>query len=318
MRCFLMADKEKNFISAVVYIHNDGKSISSFLEMICSTLEKNFLSSEIICVNDASTDNSIEEIKNVSKSATSTNISVVNMTHYHGVELAMNAGVDLAIGDFVFEFDTVIQDFPAETIMQVYKRSLQGYDIVSSAPIGRRETSSKFFYWLFNKFNSQSLNMDTERFRILSRRAINRVTSMNKAIPYRKAIYAASGFKVDIVKYEPSASIKISHSQEEINYRERLAMDALLLFTDVGYSLTMNLTKIMMLLTAIAGFYAALIYLAGSPVAGWTTTMIFLAFAFFCLFAILTVIVKYLQLILNLVFQRKRYNFESIEKLTAR
>ncbi|MBR5913688.1 MAG: glycosyltransferase [Selenomonadaceae bacterium] len=313
-----MAEKEKNFVSAVVYVHNDGKEILNFLDMIRSALEENFLSSEIICVNDASTDDSLEKIKQVSKSATSTNISVVNMTHYHGVELAMNAGVDLAIGDFVFEFDIAAQDFPAETVMQVYRRSLQGYDIVSASPSGKRETSSKLFYWLFNKFNSESLIMDTERFRILSRRAINRVTSMNKAVPYRKAVYAASGFKMDSIKYEPSEKIKILRSQEENEYRERLAIDALLLFTDVGYSLTMSLTKVMMLITAIAGVYATLIYIMGSPVAGWTTTMIFLSFAFFCLFGILTVVVKYLQLILNLIFKRKRYNFEGIEKLTAR
>ena len=313
-----MADKEKNFVSAVIYVHNDESGIENFLNTIRQTLEENFLSSEIICVNDASTDNSVEKIKSVSASATSTNISVVNMTHYHGVELAMNAGMDLAIGDFVFEFDLAVEDFSEEIIMQVYRRCLQGYDIVSAAPIGKREISSKFFYWIFNKFNSQSLNMDTERFRILSRRAINRVTSMNEAVPYRKAVYAASGFKLDIIKYDAVEKIQFHRSAEETDYRERLAIDALLLFTDVGYSLSMNLTKFMMFLTVLVGIYAAVIYFAGSPVAGWTTTMTFLAFAFFCLFGILTIVIKYFQLILNLIFQRKRYNFESIEKLTAR
>ena len=313
-----MADKEKNFISAVIYVHNDENHIEKFLGMIRQTLEENFLSSEIICVNDASTDDSVQKIKSVSKAATSTNISVINMTHYHGVELAMNAGVDLAIGDFVFEFDVATSDFQPETILQVYRRCLQGYDIVSASPRGGREMSSKIFYGIFNKFNSQSLNMDTERFRILSRRAINRVKSMNEAIPYRKAVYAASGFKLDVIKYEPTEKIKIHHSAEESEYRERLAIDSLLLFTNVGYSLSMTLTKFMMLITALVGVYVSVIYFAGSPVAGWTTTMILLSFAFFCLFGILTIIVKYLQLILNLIFQRKRYNFESIEKLTAR
>ncbi len=313
-----MIEKEKNFVSAVIYIHNDGKRILNFFDMILQTFEENFLSSEIICVNDASTDESLDNIKKVSQSATSTNISVINMTHYHGVELAMNAGVDLAIGDFVFEFDSVAQDFSAETIMQVYRRSLQGYDIVSASPSGNRETSSKFFYWLFKKFNPESLSLDTERFRILSRRAINRVTSMNKVVPYRKAVYAASGFKTDVIDYSPKENISIVRTSEENDYRERLALDSLLLFTDVGYKLTMNLTKIMMLFTAFVGIYAIVTYLFGAPVAGWTTTIIFLSFAFFCLFGILTVIVKYLQLVMNLIFKRKRYNFESIEKLTAR
>ena len=41
-----------------------------------------------------------------------------------------------------------------------------------------------------------------------------------------------------------------------------------------------------------------------------------LSVAFFALFGILTVIIKYLQLLVDLVFKRKQYNFESIEKLT--
>lgn len=312
----MLENKEKNFVSAVVYVHNDAGEIKNFLEMLRRTLEENFLSSEIICVNDASTDRSLEEIKTVSKAATNTNISVVNMSHYHGVELSMNAGVDLAIGDFVFEFDMAAEDFPAETIMQVYRRSLQGYDIVSASPRGKRESSSKIFYWLFNKFNTESLIMDTERFRILSRRAINRVTAMNKSVPYRKAVYAASGFKMDVIQYNPQSEIKIRRTQEENAYRERLAIDALLLFTDVGYRLTMGLTKTMMFLTAITGLYTVLVYIMGTPVAGWTTTMLFLSFAFFFMFGIFTIVIKYLQIIVDLIFRRQRYNFESIEKLT--
>ena len=158
-----MADKEKNFVSAVVYIHNDESGIENFLNMIRQTLEENFLSSEIICVNDASTDNSVEKIKSVSKSATSTSVSVVNMIHYHGVELSMNVRVDLAIGDFVFEFDSTVEDFPADIVMQVYRRCLQGYDIVSASPSGRRGFSSKLFYWLFNEILSRNLLISIRR-----------------------------------------------------------------------------------------------------------------------------------------------------------
>ena len=122
--------------------------------------------------------------------------------------------------------------------------------------------------------------MDTERFRILSRRAINRVTAMYKAVPYRKAVYANCGLHSDVIKYEPLKNIDVKRSKQEIAYRERLAIDAMLLFTDFGYRLTISLTKAMMCLTALAGIYAILTYLMGSPAEGWTTTMGFLSFAF--------------------------------------
>jgi len=62
--------------------------------------------------------------------------------------------------------------------------------------------------------------------------------------------------------------------------------------------------------------YSIAIFLMANPVSGWTTTILFLSVAFFGLFAILTIVIKYLQLLVNLVFKRKHYSFEGIEKLT--
>ena len=106
-----MKNKEKNFVSAVIYIHNAEDRIEKFLKVIINVLEENFEHSEIICVNDASEDKSIDKIKEVSKIAVSTSVSVVNMSYFYGLEGAMNAGVDLSIGDFVFEFDNTFLDF---------------------------------------------------------------------------------------------------------------------------------------------------------------------------------------------------------------
>lgn len=309
-------DKEKNFVSAVIYVHDDAQRLEQFLELVCGVLTENFLQAEVICVNDASSDNSHEIIKEYSKSVENVSISVLNMSDYHGVELAMNAGVDLAIGDFVFEFDEAIADFTTENIMGVYQKALEGNDIVTAVPEGHRAKSSRLFYGLFAKFSAQSLHLDTERFRILSRRAINRIASMNKGVPYRKAVYASAGFQTAVINYAPLMVEYTQRSLEEKEYRERLAFDALLLFTDVGYRLTMKLAEIMMAFTILVGIYVVIAYLASNPTAGWATTMGFLAFAFFALFSILTIVVKYLQIIINLIFKRKRYTFSGIEKLT--
>ena len=51
-----MMNKEKNFASAVIYVHNAENRIENFLNMIIKTMEDNFEHSEIICVNDASED----------------------------------------------------------------------------------------------------------------------------------------------------------------------------------------------------------------------------------------------------------------------
>ena len=309
-------DKEKNFVSAVVYVHDDDERIGDFLHMICGELSDNFLAAEIIFVNDASKDKSTEIIRELSSKIGSISISIINMNEYHGVELAMNAGVDLAIGDFIFEFDEATADFSRELIMDVYYRALQGYDIVAAVPEGKRAASSRLFYTVFAKFSSHNLHLDTERFRILSRRALNRISDMNKGVFYRKAIYAEAGFPTETISYVPQSGVSYQRNAEETEYRERLAFDALLLFTDVGYKVTMKLTEIMMLFTILVGIYVVAAYVFYHPTAGWATTMGFLSFSFFALFGVLTIVIKYLQIIINLVFKKKRYTYTGIEKLT--
>ncbi len=311
-----MGNKEKNFVSAIIYVHNAEKRIEAFLKTVIGVLEDNFEHSEIICVNDSSSDGSINIVKAVSQTVISTSISVVNMSYFHGLEIAMNAGVDLAIGDFVFEFDNTVLDFNKEEIMNVYQRSLKGYDIVSAVPDRKEHITSKLFYKVFDRFTDFSYQMHTESFRILSRRVINRISTMNKTVPYRKAIYASSGLKMDAIIYKISDFGKINPDKYEKRYRSGLAMDSLILFTKLGYHFSMVMTFFMMLMSAVMIIYSIIVFATSNPVAGWTTTILFLSVAFFGLFGILTIVIKYLQLLINLVFKRKYYSFEGIEKLT--
>ena len=311
-----MINKEKNFISAVIYVHNAEKRIEKFLRTVLEVLEENFEHSEIICVNDNSQDNSVEVIKKVSQDATISSVSVLNMSYFHGLEMSMNAGMDLTIGDFVFEFDSTVLDFDKEEIMEVYRRSLKGYDIVSASADKKERFSSRLFYKVFDHFTNLSYKMSTESFRILSRRVINRISSMNKTVPYRKAIYANCGLKTDNLKYTVKNVENTEIDQMEKKYRSGLAIDSLILFTEVGYRFSMIMTALMMLISIFMIVYSVVIYATAHPVAGWTTTILFLSIAFFGLFGVLTMVIKYLQLIIDLVFKRKHYSFESIEKLT--
>jgi len=312
-----MENKEKNFMSAIVYIHNAESRMEKFLKMIIEVMEDNFEKSEIICVNDYSCDNSVDIIKRVSKDAACTTISILNMSYFHGLESAMNAGIDLSIGDFVLTFDSTVQDFDKKEIMNVYRKSLEGYDIVSASPNKKQKFTSKLFYRLFESFARLSYKMETENFRILSRRVINRTSSMNKYVPYRKAVYANCGLKTINLKYDivrEQSSGKIDRAEKK--YRRGLAIDALMLFTDVGYKFSLAMTAIMMIAAVFVALYSIIIYFLSIPVAGWTTTILFLSVAFFGLFGILTIIIKYLQILVDLVFKRKKYSFESVEKLS--
>ena len=311
-----MTNKEKSFASVVIYVHNAEKRIENFLKTIIEVMEGNFEHSEIICVNDSSDDNSLALIKKTSEIASTTSVSVVNMSYFHGLELSMNAGLDLSIGDFVFEFDNTYLDFDPAMIMDIYRRLLQGFDIVSASADRREKFTSKLFYKAFDRYSDLSCKMSTESFRVLSRRVLNRIDSMNKTIPYRKAVYANCGLKTDNIRYRVVDQISRTTDKKERTFRSHLAVDSLILFTEMGYSFAKIMTVLMMCMSIFMIAYSIIIYATSNPVAGWTTTILFLSVAFFGLFGILTIVIKYLQLLVDLVFKRKQYSFESIEKLT--
>ena len=309
-----MTIKQKNFVSAVVYVCNMEDSIERFLNMLYDVLVSHFETFEIICANDASTDDSKDVIQRLSDHFPNCVLSIVNMGYYQGVEATMNAGVDLAIGDFVFEFDSVIVDYDPTLIMQVYNRSLQGFDIVSCGQPHTR-VSSRLFYLVYNSSSDAKTKLQSETFRVLSRRAINRVHSMSVNLPYRKALYTNCGLKVDCIHCQSTGDIK--KSKRMLKHPHDTALTTLILFTDVAYRTALFFTSIMMFATIGSFGYAITVYILGNPVAGYTTTMALISGAFFALFAILTVVIKYLSVILGLVFHRQKYVVESVEKVAT-
>jgi len=303
--------KEKNFISAVVYVHNSENYIREFLEKILECLKNNFEKYEIICVNDSSSDKSTDIIKEVGKSVETSIINIINMSYFQGVEKSMLAGVDLAIGDFVFEFDSTIIDYDINEIMNVYKKSLQGFDIVSASSNKKMKITSRLFYKIFN---NNVLDMKTESFRILSRRAINRINIISSNIVYRKAVYYNSGLKTSNIVYEVKKKIK--ENSNETRYRRRLAVDSMIYFTNIGFKISFILAAIMMAFSILGFIYTMLVYLwLKNPIEGWTTMMIFMSFGFFGLFLLLSILIKYASLILETTHQKQKYVFESIVKV---
>jgi len=304
--------KEQNFVSAVIYVRNNAGTIKDFLEYIYSKLSQKFSQFEIICVNDASSDNSESVIKETAKDYGCA-VTIVNMGYVQGVELAMNAGCDIAIGDFVYEFDFANRTWPEDMIERVYEKMQEGYDIVSACPTGKIKFSSRMFYSVFNKFSNIKANIRTEAFRMTSRRAINRAASMNHVQMYRKAVNANSGLSQTYIEFNPNGAVIID--KQFAKERKGLAMDSLILFTDIGYKVAFVMSIVMLIFAAVVGIYTVVVYATGHPVEGWTPIMVFLAIGFFVLFAILTFVIKYLSLILNLNFRRQRYVVENVEKL---
>ena len=309
--------REKKFISVVIYLHDVQEYLRSFLDMVIPACEENFEQFEIVCVDDACQDDTIDVLKKyVEEHKVKAIVSIVHMSFFQGLESSMNCGRDIAIGDFVYEFDNIYVDYDTRIIREVYDRMLAGNDIVAASSKGKMRFTSKIFYALYNKTSRGNGKIGPETFRIVSRRAINRIKSMGQYIPYRKAVYANCGLRMDTVLYE-SRNLMVRKKNKGVSpERTALAVDSFIYFTNVLERVSAVISALFLGLTVGMGIYIVLdMFNSRKPVELWLSTVGFLALGFFGVFTLLTIILKYLSVMLNLIFRQQRYMVADVEKV---
>ncbi len=312
--------KEKKFISLVIYLHNGAPYLKYFLDKVIPVCESGFEQFEIVCVNDACSDDTVEILKTyVEEKQLTAMVNVVHMSFFQGLESAMNAGRDIAIGDFVYEFDDIFVDYEPEIIMEAYYKLLEGNDIVAASSKGKLRFTSRMFYALYNKTSRGNGRIGPETFRLISRRAINRIKTMGQYIPYRKAVYMNCGLKTATISYS-SLSTKVRVKNKTItSERTGLALNSFIYFTNVLEKGSAIISGAFLLLTVGMVIYIISDFFNNKkPVEGWLSTMGFLALGFFGVFMLLTIIMKYLSVLLNLIFKQQRYLVADIEKVVKR
>lgn len=304
-----MNTKEKKVVSAVIYLYNNQDTIVSFVKTVATTLDSIFERAEIIVVNDASTDNSVELVKNAPE-LKAHHVSIIQMSFHQGIEVAMTAGVDLSLGDFIYEFDDLVIDYDISLIEKAYRTLLEGNDIVSVSPNVNNSFTSEMFYRVYNRFSNSGYNIQSDRFRVLSRRSINRAYSISKSIPYRKALYANSGLKMEALFYKPG----FQREKTVSFFRNRMALNTLIIYTNLAFKISITITLVLFLFTVATIFYTILVYFGDKkPIEGWTTLMMVISGSFSGLFFLLAIIIKYLSLLVELIYTKKVYLFEKID-----
>ena len=86
--------------SIITPVFNTESYLEQCLESILNQTYKNF---EIICINDASTDNSLSILKDYAKN--DSRIRIINKEN-GGISAARNSGINAAMGDFLSFIDS--------------------------------------------------------------------------------------------------------------------------------------------------------------------------------------------------------------------
>ncbi len=128
-------------ISVIVPLFNEAESLPELEQWIDRVMKQNGFSYEIIFVNDGSTDDSWNVIRELSR--TNPSVKGVCFRRNYGKSPALNTGFRRAKGDVVITMDADLQDSPDE-IPELYRMiTEEGYDLVSGWKQKRYDPLSK-------------------------------------------------------------------------------------------------------------------------------------------------------------------------------
>jgi len=115
-------------ISIVIPVYNESGNVGLLHAEIEEALQDIGKSYEIIFINDGSTDNTLQELKKIKRSAPNTRI--IDFNRNFGQTPAIMAGFDLLKGDIVITMDGDLQNDPRD-IPALIERLESGFDLVS-------------------------------------------------------------------------------------------------------------------------------------------------------------------------------------------
>ena len=128
-------------LTVIIPIYNADKYISRGLESLLNQTFKDF---EVICINDCSTDNSLEILEQFAKK--DDRIKVVNNSKNLGAALTRNVGIDMAEGEYIYFLDA--DDYIDEKYLEcmVNKIEQEKCDIVLNISIVNENNDNSFEY----------------------------------------------------------------------------------------------------------------------------------------------------------------------------
>ncbi|MBI3666015.1 MAG: glycosyltransferase family 2 protein [Acidobacteria bacterium] len=115
-------------VSVVIPVHNEEKSILPLYDQLVKVLEGCCGTFEILLVDDASSDGTLELVRNLT--VVEPRLKVVRLRRNFGQTAALAAGFELAQGDIIVAMDGDLQHDPAD-IPALLSKLEEGYDIAS-------------------------------------------------------------------------------------------------------------------------------------------------------------------------------------------
>ena len=224
-------------VSLVVPVFNEAEVLPELQRRIASNLGPLEGGYEVVYVDDGSTDHSVELIEQLAKN--NDNVVLVQLSRNFGMEIAMSAGLDHAVGDYVVLMHADLQD-PPELVPQMLEEADKGADVVFARRIGREESALKkflalIFYTLMKHLARVPYQGQAGDFRLMSRRVVEALRQMPERRRFVRGMVSWVGFRQEPIEYRRAGRA----GGRGASYRElfRLAAEAMASFSDVPLNL---------------------------------------------------------------------------------
>lgn len=199
----------KTFLSVIIPVHNERENLDWHHKKIVKKLDSLSLDYEIIYVDDGSTDESLDIIKNIAHKDKQT--KYLSFSRNFGKEAAVSAGMRKAKGDAVFILDSDGQH-PIELLDKFLSKWRKGYDII----VGVRESNrgegliksigSKLFYLMLKIVDNRQKNLPgATDFSLIDRKVVDQYNLLTERNRISRNLISWLGFRQATIPFNANA-----------------------------------------------------------------------------------------------------------------
>jgi polyisoprenyl-phosphate glycosyltransferase len=268
-------------ISVVIPVHNEAPVLDALFARLGAVLKHLGLTAEIICVDDGSTDGSLERLLDLR--VQHPELRVVSLSRNFGKDVALSAGLDHASGRAVVPLDADLQD-PPELIEPMVAKWREGFDVVYATRARRdgesllKRASSHYFYRVFDHITDFPIPRDTGDFRLLDRRVVDVLVRLPERTRFMKGLFAWVGFRQTALTFD-RAERSGGRSQWSYWRLWNFALDAVTSFSSMPLKVWSYVGVVISLLAFLyAMFLAGLKIVRGIDVPGYASIMVAVLF----------------------------------------
>lgn len=291
--------KDKNYASFIITKIDNKENYQRLENYILNKFE---YSEIIILINDSN----IKDMKEY-LSPNSNNVLCLNLGENIDENNSIRAGLEFSKGDIVFIIKDLSINKLEDYLDNLYESNKKGIDS-SFLTSKYYRLKDKLTISLISIFSKHKLKNVYDIIFLVTRRVINAITEDNSKTTPISYVIRDIGYNYN----EFECNIK----DKKYYMSKQTRSVYLLLFSEASSNLAASLSLLSAIIAVITGIYALVIYLSNNkPVEGWTTTFLFLSFSFTMIFAIFSIIIRYLSVIQKELYNKPNFRVKSVFKL---